>query len=236
MASPYKNRNASYERRRIGMRHQESSYEMPEEELGSSLRDLCIPGWLKWVVSLLGSVFMFFCGWYMVKYLADPDVYVSPKDVGLNGIFLFSISAIFLVWAPWSRLGIRISRIGGIEFKEIVREQASEHAEEISYLEDRIESLEEQTIKTDENGGLIEAIREPELRKILLEFLTVYKDAAFSPYRIRVWGARQPGFTSLSDYDPPFIRRTLQRMVAEDILETRISNKGNTLYRIASNY
>jgi hypothetical protein len=214
------------------MGHQETNYEKPEEELSSTSSNFDIPNWLKLVVSVFCILLVIFCIAYTLSYLGDPKVYVSPKDLGLSGIFLFSVSALFLVWIPWSKLGIRISKIGGIEFKEIVQGQASEHAEELSYLESRIESLEDQARKDNGMIGVKEGFQEPELRKLLLEFLSKYDKWAFSPSRIRVWGSKQQGFSSFDQYEYPIIRRILQRMVAENVVETRISKNGNTLYRI----
>lgn len=214
------------------MSHQENNYEKPEEELESSSNSFDIPCWLRWAVSFLSIALIIFCSIYTYEYVGSPKEYASPKDLGLSGLFIFSISALFLVWIPWSRLGIRISKIGGIEFKEIVQEQASEHAEELSYLEDRIESLEAQIRKVDEMAEFTESFQEPELRNLLMGFLTKYKKWAFSPSRIRAWGSQQQGFSSLANYEHPFIRSTLQKMVSENLLETRISKKGNTLYRV----
>jgi len=214
------------------MSHQENNYEKPEEELEPTSSGLNVPCWLSWLVSIVGAALIIFCVIYTSKYLSAPKDYASPKELGLSGIFLFSVSAIFLVWIPWSKLGVRISKIGGIEFKEIVQEQASEHAEELSFLEDRIEFLEARIRKLDETAEITESFQEPELRKILIEFLTKYKEWAFSPSRIRAWGSQQQGFSSLSNYGHPLIRSTLQKMVSENILETRISKKGNTLYRV----
>jgi hypothetical protein len=214
------------------MSHQENNYEKPEEELESASSNFDIPDWLRWAVSIISIVLIFFCSIYAYKYLGHPNDYASPEDLGLSSLFLFSITALFLVWIPWSRLGIRISKIGGIEFKEIVQEQASEHAEELSYLEDRIESLEVQIRKVDDTSGLTESFQEPELRKQLLKFLIKYKEWAFSPSRIRAWGSQQQGFSAFSNYEHPFIRSTLQKMVSENVIETRISKKGNTLYRV----
>ncbi|MFM2484349.1 hypothetical protein [Celerinatantimonas yamalensis] len=214
------------------MSHQENNYEQPEEELEASSTCFDLPSWLKILTSIVSGAFLIFIVAYTWKYLCAPKVLASPKDLGLSGIFLFSISALFLVWIPWSKLGIRISKIGGIEFTQIVREQALEHAEDLIYLEDRIESLEAQARSTNEMAELTETIHEPGLQKLLLEFLTKYKKWAFSPSRIRVWGSKQQGFSAISRYEYPFIRSTLQKMVSENILETRISKKGNTLYRV----
>lgn len=214
------------------MSGQESNYEKPEEELESATSNFDIPIWLRWFVSTISVLLITFCSIYAFKYVSHPSEYASPKDLGLSSLFLFSITSLFLVWIPWSRLGIRISKIGGIEFKEIVQEQASEHAEELSYLEDRIESLEAHIRKVDEMSEFTEKFHEPELRKQLLEFLTKHKEWAFSPSRIRAWGSQQQGFSAFANYEHPFIRSTLQKMVSENILETRISKKGNTLYRV----
>ncbi|KGJ90122.1 hypothetical protein [Colwellia psychrerythraea] len=215
------------------MVHQQINFEQPEEELDSTSSNFKIPGLLKFVITLFSSVLIIACICLTYKYIEAPKQHVSPKELGLNSIFLFSIVALFVVWIPWDKMGIRISKIGGIEFKEIVQEQASEHAEELSYLEDRIESLEAYIRKDDGITELTERFQEPLLREQLIKFLTKYNKWAFSPSRIKAWGSQQQGFSDLSSYEHPFIRSTLQKMVSERLLETRISKKGNTLYRIA---
>ena len=215
------------------MNNQEKNFEHPEEELRAASTSFRIPPPLRWCVTGSAIAVIAFCVFFIFKYINAPSVYAKPSDLGLSSVFLFSISALFLTWMPWQTLGMRISKIGGIEFKQIVEEQASEHAEEISYLENRVEVLEG---KLRELGGItamVESFEEPKLRQLLLDFLTKYKEWAFSPARIRLWGSRQQGFSSLANYEHPFIRSTLQKLVSEGLLETRISNKGNTLYRIA---
>ena len=214
------------------MSHQEKNFEKPEEELESSTNPFQIPGVLKWVVTIVSLFLVVFCMYYFCKYLGAPSVYASPSNLGLTSIFLSSVTAMFIVWMPWQKLGIRITKIGGIEFKEIVEEQASEHAEEISYLQDRVEALEASFRRSNELVDFIESSNEPQLRNLLMEFLTKYKEWAFSPSRIRAWGSQQQGFSALSNYEHPFIRSTLQKMVSEGLLETRLSKKGNTLFRV----
>ena len=86
--------------------------------------------------------------------------------------------------------------------------------------------------KNDGVTEFTESFQEPQLRELLTQFLTKYKKWAFSPSRIRAWGSQQQGFSGFSAYEYPFVRSTLQKMVSENILETRVSKKGNTLYRI----
>ncbi|MCS0433164.1 hypothetical protein [Vibrio diabolicus] len=215
------------------MSHQEQNFEKPEDEMGAISTGFDIPKWIQILVSIISISLIVVCAICFWKYLEAPQGFPSPKDLGLSGIFMFSISALLIVWVPWSKLGMRISKIGGVEFRDIVQGQASEHAEELSYLEDRIEYLEAKIKESDELSALTDPPREAALRKLLLEFLQKYSEWAFSPSRIRVWGSKQQGFSSLSNYEHPFIRSTLQKLVSEGKLETRVSKKGNTLYRIA---
>lgn len=214
------------------MDNQEINYEKPEEELGSTSQLFQIPIIIKWLISvvsiilLIGSVYLF------CLYIEKPKVYASPSELGLVSIFIFSLTTLFLVWLPWGKMGIKISKIGGVEFQQIVATQASEHAEEAGYLEDRIEVLEERIHKLDKMSAITEQFEEPKLRVMLTDFLTKYNEWAFSPSRIKAWGSKQQGFYELVNYELPFVRSTLQKMVSEKLLETRISKKGNTLYRV----
>lgn len=112
----------------------------------------------------------------------------SPKDLSTTNLFIFSISALVIVWTPWANLVVKITKIGGIEFKDIVEKQASEHAEEISDLIDRIELLESRIRQGDSLISFVEQADEPELRKELLSFLKAYSQWSFSPSRIKAWG------------------------------------------------
>src|SRR5690606_34550475 len=100
------------------------------------------------------------------------------------------------------------------------------------YLQERIETLEVKVRSLHGIADLVESFEEPKLRELLLGFLTKYKQWSFSPSRIRAWGSQQQGFSELAKYEHPFVRSTLQKMVADGLLETRVSKKGNTLYRI----
>ena len=164
------------------MSHQETNFECPEDELGAASKAFRIPFIWKLLVSVGAIGLISFCALYVSNYLNSPSVYASPSDLDLSSIFLFAVSAFFIAWMPWHVLGVRITKIGGIEFKEIVAEQASEHAEEISYLQDRIEVLEVNFRQLNGITGITESFKEPNLRKLLMNFLTKYKEWAFSPF------------------------------------------------------
>ena len=214
------------------MSHQELNFEEPEEELESPTSPLTIPFGLKLSLSAISIILLFFCLYIIFEFVNSPNTAASPNEIGITPIFIFSITILVAIWVPWQQLGVRITKIGGIEFQKIVAVQASEHAEELSYLQDRIEVLEKHVHRLDETTELLDYFAEPTLRELLLKFLTKYNKWAFSPTRIRSWGSKQQGFSELANHDYHFIRMTLQKMVSEGILETRISKKGNTLYRV----
>lgn len=214
------------------MSHQEENFDKPEDEIESISSGLKIPCSLRFFVTVIALSLIIFCIYCTWMYVQSPTVFASPKELSISGLFIFSVTALSVVWIPWEKLGIRITKIGGVEFKEMVQGQASEHVEELSYLESRVEFLEKKVKENDEIAPLIDPMYENILEEILLKFLTTYNKWAFSPSRISVWGAKQQGFSSLSDYEYQLIRSTLRRLVSKGKLETRVSKKGNTLYRV----
>lgn len=204
-----------------------------EEELSESSKSFEIPYWLRILSGIISISLFISCLILYAKYIANPENSASPDSLGLSAVLIFSLSFLFFVAFPWRKFGIRIKKIGAIEFEEIVSTQATEHAEEMSYLQDRIDSLEASLRRLDDTTQIQESFQEHGLKELLLDFLEKFDRWAFSPSRIKVWGSKQEGFDSFKNYPHPFIRNTLQKLVAEGKLETRISKKGNTLYRIS---
>lgn len=213
------------------MSHQEPNFEKPDEELELSSGYLQIPTTVKWGCTAISLLLIGFYIFSYFTYVESPQNMASPSELGLAPIFLFALAMLGIVHIPWADMGVRISKIGGIEFKEIVEGQALEHATDISQLEERIEFLENAIRESDEMKSVGELFSEPAVKKLLLSFLERYHQWAFSPSRIRAWGSKQQGFSDLAKYDIPFLRSTLQKMVAEGTIETRVSKKGNTLFR-----
>jgi hypothetical protein len=142
------------------MSHQEKNLERPEEELETVSQAFHVPCFLKWSLTARATGFILLFAVFFYRYIDAPDAFASPSDLGLNSIFLFSVSALFVVSMPWHTLGLRITKTGGIEFTEIVAGQASEHAEEISYLQDRIETLEANVRSLNGITELVESFEE----------------------------------------------------------------------------
>jgi len=179
------------------------------------------------IVVLCTSVFL------MWKYIEDPKTYASPKELQLSNLLIFSLSVLLFILVPWGKLGIRIRKIGSVEFDRVVSGQAKEHAEEFAELHARIKELEGKVRGMNEVEAITVSIVTQDLRPLILKFLNDFQPNAYSPLRINKWGARQPGFEKLAGYSQGSIRTVLQGLVAEGKAVTRVSRLGNTLYKIA---
>lgn len=165
----------------------------------------------------------------------EPDA--DPTKTDLIGFLFILLIAGAICALEWEKLPFRISKIGPIELSEVVSGQAHEHAIAFDELRKRIEKLEEvqRKLAAQNHPSIVAPPASPdpqELEGLLERFFARYDSWSFSPLRIAKWGSLQPGFEELGDYQLEQIRRVLQAMVAEGKLETRVSQKGNTLYRI----
>lgn len=206
-------------------------YENPEKEV---LEKFNIPLGVKYCVTLIATLILAVSGYAIINYIFGGASTKGPNQIGASGLIIFSLSSLAIVWIPWRELGI--SKIGGLEFRDIVEGQASEHAEEIAYLQERIEILESQ-ISGVESGSLAikettDFVQDDKLDELLLDFLGKHARWSFSPSRILAWGSNREGFESLSKYNKYEIRYELQKLVMQNKLVTRVSQKGNTLYTV----
>jgi len=184
-------------------------------------------------IRILVSVFLIAiilsCGLVIGLHIADPQS-ASPKELGIPTFLLFSIGALLFISIPWSRLGIRIRKIGSLEFEEVVLSQKKEQAELLDSLSQRVEELEARSQPTLSPPA---TRKQKELDDLLLNFFTKYPKTAFSPWRIQTWGGERDEFKRLRQYSRVTIRHHLDRLLVEGLLRTTLSKKGNTLYILA---
>lgn len=173
-------------------------------------------------------------GYYIAFILKWVDK--SPKDLSLSGLLLFLMASVLLFWVPWHKLGLSLKKFGPLEFERKLEGQSEEHVKDISELENKITELERLIAQMGNNGIVSEVAQNQnqnndDYRRLVIDFLTEYDRWSFSPLRIEKWGAKQAGYEQLGN-KTNLLRPLLRSLVAEGILETRISEKGNTLYRI----
>lgn len=174
-----------------------------------------------WITIFTGILSILIFSIYFYLIFCDPK-YLDPEKFGLSSLLIFTLTLLLIVNLPWSKFGMRIKKIGMIELEEKVNGQAKNVSKDIADLQIIIDE-----IKT--SNGLIE--EKTELEDLLAKFLRCFKAWAFSPSRIRDWGSTKDGFYDLNNYSLEEIKTGLRRLLAKDIISTRISKKGNTLYR-----
>lgn len=206
----------------------------PNEELISDDEEIQgLPGCIRVVIGLVACGVLAVSVFLMWKYVDDPQNFASPSELQLGNLVIFSLSVLALVLIPWASLGLRIRKIGAVEFDRVVSGQAKEHIEEFAEVRSRIEELEVSMRHSNEMATITEGLVAQELHPLLLKFLKETWPKAFSPLRIKKWGTHQPGYENLAQYSQAEIRISLQDMVSEERVVTRVSRLGNTLYKLA---
>lgn len=214
---------------------------MPEAQLG---KVFLIPRWLRFIAVLVLSAVLVASISLFAMYLIEPMKGLEPNKLGVSNLIIFSILGIIVFLIPWEDYGLRIKKFGPFEFEEILSTQANERERGLADLQKQIQQLKDlvQLSKSKNDNAVTAesdkvtpaALDQPrKLREFLENFLSVNRRYSFSPSRILALSSKKANFKKLGISDVNEIRRTLQAMVADGILETRISKKGNTLYRIS---
>lgn len=204
-----------------------------DEKPLSQFDTLVLPPWYRRVFGLMSGLVSLICGGLYVAYIASPQGIPSPSDLQLGSVFIFSSAIFLLLTTPWAELGLRINKIGPIEFERVINAQNREHIEEISELRQLLNEVDAKVRGLDEVSSLSETMAPVDLRPLITDFLRQHPATPYSPLRIQKWGAKQRGFEKLSIYSLSNVRKVLQDMAAEGLLETAVSKMGNTLFRIA---
>lgn len=185
--------------------------------------------WGCWV-SLTGSlVILAYFVIYILGYVA-----VSPTELGLANLLMFSLACFLFFAIPWNDLGLGLRRFGPLEFERKLEGQSEERVKDIAALEEKIEKLESLLGRSPSGEHYTDPKKvreEADFKSLVVKFLSDFDERAFSPVSIERWGARQPGYAELSGHSE-LLRKTLRRLVVDGLLETSVSQRGNTLYRI----
>lgn len=203
-----------------------------EQELKTQSEESILSRTQKFWFSTTAAISFLLCSTYTIFYILYSETLASPKEIGVTSIMVFSFFGFFLILIPWEKMGLRIKKIGNIEFVEVVKEQSKEHELDMSLIEQRLSELEDKVRKNEPIDGLIETKETSDLEAKLLSFLTINSPTAYSPTRIRFECRNLPNYKTVSRQEVQFIRSTLRKLVSARKLTTTVSAKGNTLYRI----
>lgn len=204
-----------------------------EEPLAADDGSFEIPTWFRWVAAALSLALIVPSIVFVVRYSLAPAQFVSPTELGITQLILAGTVILLFALAPWKALGLRLRKVGFLEFDRVISGQAAEHAQELTELRTRLDEMETKVRGMDEISSISEHLEDVELIPVIVKFLEQHRPRAFSPLRIRDWGSRQPGYERLAHAKLASIRRVLQKLVSEGRAATRVSRMGNTLYKVA---
>jgi predicted house-cleaning noncanonical NTP pyrophosphatase (MazG superfamily) len=198
----------------------------PEEEFDKDL-GFVLPVAIRWMISI-PAVFLilFILGVYAYLIFCSPK-YIDPNNFGLPSTLIILIIILITINLPWDRMGFRIKKIGMIELENVVKTQARGNSTELADLQQQIDELKSKLTQEDR-----ELSTDKNLDTLVTNFLGQYSQWAFSASRIRKWGCRQNGFEELKNYKNQEIRESLRRLLSKNIVVTRVSKIGSTIYKI----
>lgn len=211
----------------------ESTASLSDQPLVDDGAPFEVPTWFRWVSAVLALGLIVPSTIFIVRYSLAPTQYVSPTTLGVVQLILAGTLILLFALAPWRALGLRIRKVGFVEFERVLSGQANENALEFTELRTRIEELEAKIRGLDDVSSISEHFEDVELLPLLSKLLDENKPTALAPLKIREWGSRQPGYEKLAQTRLASIRRILRKLVSEGRASTRVSQLGNTLYKAA---
>ena len=131
------------QKRIMKMKSQQNGLNSSEPVFRDSPFSKALPCWLRVVICIICLAIILGCLVLIWRYIVNPQS-ASPKEIGAPTLLISSLAFLIIILVPWGKIGLRIKKIGAIEFEQIVLTQKREQAEAIDTLLDRIEKLEQQ--------------------------------------------------------------------------------------------
>jgi hypothetical protein len=151
----------------------------------------------------------------------------EPAKFDLISLIIFCFLGLAVCLLPWENYQVKIAKIGPFELREALSAQAQERELDIHELSKHIEKLEGAAPGGDDEAPAAAA----ESNTLLGLLKNFFKDnERYSFNASRIW-SRDPN--NFGSFETSEIRRALRETVSEGAAETRVSQKGNTLYRAA---
>ena len=222
---------------------------LEERSISESSNVFYIPIWVRAPLTILLVSMIVSCIIIFVSTVLKGGV-ASPSDLELSNLLIYLCTLLILIVMPWKKFGLQIKKIGLIEFENVISVQKEEQADIDSEILKRIERLENEYLYrklsfeskenpdtigshvNEKNVELLYTNQNHQLSELLLLFFNKFNHTWFSSTRIKNWGSKQDGIEKLANYQITQIRVELQKMVSKDQLKTKVSDKGNTLYKI----
>ena len=179
-----------------------------------------IPDDVKKIGSILLVLLLLFCAVTTIFYVICPTSGLKIHDLGLPSLTIFSLIGLFILHLPWKKYELTLLQLSFLGF---AKRQNDSHRELNVDLIKRIEKL--------ENGSqLTTQVERKKVSEQLIKFLTD-RQIATSPKMIEKLTTSNPEYNAIQKNET-LVRSELQKLVIKGELETRVSKKGNTLYKI----
>jgi len=217
------------------MNFDDTNLNQPEKIISEDQGTFEIPKGIKIGITVIGvSILVSILALYLYVIICNPKN-IGLENLEFSALLIFFFTLILIVQLPYKKMGVRITKIGILELTGIVQEQNQDKSEDIADLQTKINELELRlnTIDTTNiDRDALEGKQQRNLEELLIKFLSEYSSWAFSPLRIQAWGSKQKGFEELANCTIIQIKRKLRELLAKEIVSTRLSKKGSTLYII----
>ena len=194
-----------------------------------------IPHRLRLAILFVLAIAILLFLWLLCIKFSDGAKDSDPSKMELIYVIIGLSIAFAVCCLKWETYRFRIAKIGPVEFYDIVGKQAEEREKALGEISARIDQLEKQleaqtgdSFSSKDTDAVPESTSFENLKQQLTEFLASRDRTAFSPLRIQNLRNDKYAPHGLTD-----IKRALRALLADGIVETKISQRGNTLYRIA---
>lgn len=193
--------------------------------------EFAIPGWFRLLLAALSGLFFTVLIVLYLAYLESPETLAPPSELGLPALMIFSGSFFLLVAVPWWKWGLSIQKIGPFEFTRALGRQQKDTNDSIVYLQKQIEEL-QQKYEGSEDHKMSQMVYGPEIENAISRYFLKYPGAV-SPRKLLSLVQKVEELQPLHGKDYLLVRSTLRELVTKGILETSVSRKGNTLYKLS---
>lgn len=152
----------------------------------------------------------------------DPSKFGFPSLLGILIIILIAINV------PWKKFGFRVKKIGSVELEQVMGGQAEGNAQQLGDLQAKIDELDDRL----EHNSRMSV--DGSIEDLVLSFLIKNERKAFSSTRIKtlIEEDESSDYSISKPLELKKIRESLRRLLNKEKVITKVSEKGNTLYKI----
>jgi len=163
----------------------------------------------------VGSYIYFFAKIY---FFTGSEPKFKPSDVQAGSLLASGLLLMLACFSPWIR-----EKTLNEEVELALSEQAQSYADQIESLKNDLRSTKSANLVSKPN---------PDLDRILTAFFQEWSRYGFNVARLKKWGAGKEGFEELKNFKDSEIGDSLNRLVAQEVVRTRLSRRGSVLYQI----